>query len=62
VTSLDDELLPMGNLFSAGSRIRLYVLGAPLDQISSLPGINTVSLGGVSGSQLVLPGLGAPRF
>ena len=56
------ELLPTGNLFSAGSRIRLYILGTPLDQIPSLPGINTVSLGGTSGSQLLLPGLGSPQF
>ena len=56
------ELLPTGNVFSAGSRIRLYILGTPLDQIPSLPGINTVSLGGTSGSRLLLPGLGSPRF
>jgi hypothetical protein len=49
-------------VFSAGSRIRLYILGTPLDQVPSLPGVNTVSLGGASGSQLVLPGLGSPQF
>jgi hypothetical protein len=56
------EILPTGNVFSAGSRIRLYILGTPLDQVPSLPGVNTVSLGGASGSQLVLPGLGSPQF
>jgi hypothetical protein len=56
------ELLPTGNVFSAGSRIRLYILGTPLDQIPSLPGVNTVSLGGTGGSQLLLPGLGSPQF
>jgi putative CocE/NonD family hydrolase len=56
------ELLPMGNVFSAGSRIRLYILGTPLDQIPSLPGLNTVTLGGASGSRLLLPGLGSPQF
>jgi hypothetical protein len=56
------ELLPMGNVFSAGSRLRLYILGTPLDQIPSLPGLNTVTLGGASGSHLVLPGLGSPQF
>lgn len=56
------ELLPAGNVFSAGSRIRLYLLGTPLDQMPSTPGINTVTLGGASGSELVLPGLGSPRF
>jgi hypothetical protein len=56
------ELLPTGNVFSAGSRIRLYILGTPLDQVPSLPGVNTVSLGGTGGSQLLLPGLGSPQF
>ena len=56
------ELLPMGNVFSAGSRIRLYILGTPLDQIPSLPGLNTVTLGGASGSRLLLPGFGSPQF
>ncbi|HEY1651423.1 MAG TPA: CocE/NonD family hydrolase [Acidimicrobiales bacterium] len=56
------ELLPMGNVFSAGSRLRLYILGTPLDQVPSLPGLNTVTLGGASGSRLILPGLGAPQF
>ena len=52
----------MGNVFSAGSRIRLYILGTPLDQIPSLPGVNTVTLGGTSGTRLILPGLGSPQF
>ncbi len=56
------ELLPTGNVFSAGSRIRLYILGTPLDQIPSLPGVNTVTLDGAGGSRLVLPGPGSPRF
>ena len=56
------ELLPMGNVFAAGSRIRLYILGTPLDQLPSLPGLNTVTLGGASGTQLLLPGLGSPQF
>jgi hypothetical protein len=56
------ELLPMGNVFSAGSRIRVYILGTPLDQLPSLPGLNTVTLGGATGSRLILPGLGSPQF
>jgi uncharacterized protein len=56
------ELLPMGNVFSAGSRIRLYILGTPLDQLPSLPGLNAITLGGATGSRLLLPGLGSPRF
>lgn len=50
------------NMFSAGSLIRLYILGTPLDQIPLLPRINTMILGGASGSQLVLPGLASPQF
>ena len=58
------EILPSGNVFSAGSRIRLYILGTPLDQVPSLLGLNTVSLGGAGGSasRLLLPGLGSPHF
>lgn len=56
------ELLPMGNVFAAGSRIRLYVLGTPLDQVPSPPGVNSVTLGGAHGSRLILPGLGSPQF
>jgi hypothetical protein len=56
------ELLPMGNVFAAGSRIRVYLLGTPLDQLPSLPGLNAVTLGGPSGSRLILPGLGSPQF
>jgi hypothetical protein len=56
------ELLPMGNVFAPGSRIRLYLLGTPIDQIPSLPGLNTVALGGTANSRLLLPGLGAPQF
>jgi hypothetical protein len=56
------ELMPMGNVFSAGSRLRLYILGTPLDQMPSPPGVNAVTLGSASGSRLLLPGLGTPQF
>jgi uncharacterized protein len=56
------ELMPMGNVFAPGSRLRLYILGTPADQIPSLPGLNTVALGGTSGTRLLLPGLGTPQF
>jgi hypothetical protein len=49
------EILPMGNHFAEGHRIRVYILGTPFDQLGALPGINTVSLGGVSASRLLLP-------
>jgi predicted acyl esterase len=57
------EIMPMGNVFAAGSRIRVYVLGTPVDQLASPPGVNAVSLGGLTPSQLLLPSVGvAPQF
>ncbi|HVV74557.1 MAG TPA: CocE/NonD family hydrolase [Mycobacteriales bacterium] len=49
------ELLPIGNQFAAGDRIRLYVLGTPVDQLASPPGLNTVHVGGAAPSRLLLP-------
>ncbi|HEY6427593.1 MAG TPA: hypothetical protein VIX84_10190 [Acidimicrobiales bacterium] len=54
--------MPPGNVFSPGDRIRLYILGTPLDQLPSVPGLDTVLLGGTTGTRLLLPGLGAPQF
>lgn len=57
------ELLPTGNQFAAGSRIRVYVLGTPVDQAGAPPGVNTVSLGGATPSGLLLPTVGSgPAF
>jgi putative CocE/NonD family hydrolase len=57
------ELMPMGNVFSAGSRLRLYILGTPVDQMASPPGINTIAVGGVTSSRLLVPSVGAaPSF
>jgi putative CocE/NonD family hydrolase len=52
------EILPMGNHFGLGHRIRAYLVGTPLTQFGSLPGVNTVSLGGVTSSRLILPTVG----
>ncbi len=52
-------LLPMGNVFAAGSRIRVYVVGTPADQLGAPPGIDTVELGGPTPSRLLLPSVGA---
>lgn len=49
------QILPIGNHFAAGHRIRLYIVGTPFDQLPSLPGLNTVSLGGVTASRLLIP-------
>jgi uncharacterized protein len=57
------EILPIGNHFAAGHRVRLYIVGTPFDQLPSVPGLNTVSLGGVTVSRLMLPTDGAvPAF
>jgi putative CocE/NonD family hydrolase len=48
------ELLPIGNRFAAGHRIRLFIVGTPADQLSSPPGLNTVRVGGASPSRLLL--------
>jgi putative CocE/NonD family hydrolase len=57
------ELLPMGNTFAMGHRVRVYVLGTPFDQMAAPPGVNTVSLGGPSTSRLLLPSVnGVPAF
>jgi uncharacterized protein len=57
------EILPIGNRFAAGHRIRVYIVGTPFDQLPSLPGLNTVTLGGVSASRLIFPTEGVgPSF
>jgi putative CocE/NonD family hydrolase len=57
------EILPIGNTFEPGHCIRVYVVGTPVDQLPSLPGLNTVSLGGVNGSRLIFPTVGShPEF
>ncbi|MGH9917411.1 MAG: hypothetical protein ACRD6W_00850, partial [Nitrososphaerales archaeon] len=57
------EILPMGNTFGAGHQIRVYILGTPADQMPAPPGVNVVSLGGTTPSQLLLPSLdGPPSF
>jgi putative CocE/NonD family hydrolase len=53
------ELLPIGNHFAAGHRIRLYFVGTPFDQLPSPPGLNTVRLGGIKASRLLLPSVTA---
>jgi predicted acyl esterase len=52
------EVLPVGNQFAAGHRIRLYVLGSPLDMEPPPPGLDTLSTGGLTLSRLVFPTYG----
>ena len=58
------ELWPIGNRFAAGHRIRLEIVGASAASLPGAPALNTVSVGGDSGSRLLFPvlrgsGLGA---
>ena len=52
------EVLPIGDHFAAGHRIRLYILGTPLDMEPPPPGVNVVSTGGPTLSRLVFPTYG----
>ncbi len=52
------EILPIGNRFAAGDRIRLYLVGTPIDQLPSPPGLNTLFLGGITASRLIFPTVG----
>jgi putative CocE/NonD family hydrolase len=52
------EILPIGNQFAAGHRIRVYLVGTPVDQLPSLPDVNTVTLGGITASRLIFPSVG----
>lgn len=54
------EMLPLGNHFGAGHRLRLYVVGTPDHSQPAAPGVNTLAFGGVTPSRLVLPTVGAP--
>jgi uncharacterized protein len=50
------EILPIGNQFAKGDRIRLYVLGTPIDMQPSPPGVNVLSIGGgIASARLIFP-------
>jgi hypothetical protein len=49
------EFWPIGNRFKQGHRIRLVILGASAASTPSTPALNTVGLGGVDASRLLLP-------
>ncbi len=48
-------ILPIGNRFEAGHRLRLYIVGTSVSMIGSIPGLNTVSAGSLMPSRLILP-------
>jgi putative CocE/NonD family hydrolase len=50
------EILPIGNHFDVGHRIRLYLVGTSGYMLpSAIPAINTVFVGGLTPSRLLLP-------
>ena len=51
---------PIGNEFKAGDQIRLVLFGSSPASLLSPPALDTVRLGGPSGSRLLLPVLPQP--
>lgn len=51
------ELWPVGNRFKAGHRLRLELVGASAASLFTLPGINSVRVGGSAGAVLRFPTL-----
>jgi hypothetical protein len=49
------EFWPLGNQFRAGDRIRLDLVGQSLASLPTVPGLNTVTLGGTDPSRLLIP-------
>ena len=49
------EILPVGNHFAAGHRLRLYIVGTSSAQQGATPGLNSISLGGATASRLLFP-------
>lgn len=53
------EFWPLGNVFRAGHRLRLHLVGQSLASAPKLPALNTVTLGGPQPSRLLVPELPA---
>ena len=53
------EFWPLANQFQAGHRIQLSIIGQSALSMPSLPALNTISIGGDSGSKLVFPTVGS---
>jgi predicted acyl esterase len=53
------EILPIGNHFAAGDRLRLYVVGTSVAMEAAPPAANSLSIGGTTPSKLLFPTLGA---
>jgi predicted acyl esterase len=54
------EILPIGNHFAAGHRLRLYVVGTSTAQQGATPAVNSISIGGATASRLLFPTVKAP--
>ena len=52
------EILPIGNHFAAGHRVRLYLVGTSGGQQGAQPALDSVSIGGSTASRLVFPTVG----
>ena len=49
------EILPIGNHFAAGHRLRLYLAGTSIAQQGAPPAVDTVAIGGATPSRLLFP-------
>jgi hypothetical protein len=49
------ELWPIGNRFEKGHRIRLHILGSSAASLPGAPALDSVTVGGASGSRLLFP-------
>lgn len=49
------EILPIGNHFAAGHRLRLYIVGTSGAQQGSPPSVDSIAIGGATPSRLLLP-------
>ena len=52
------EILPIGNQFAAGHRLRLYLLGTAITMQGAPAGVNLLSVGGATPSRLIFPTIG----
>jgi predicted acyl esterase len=49
------EFWPLGNVFQAGHRLRLHLVGQSAASLPGVPAVNTVTLGGADPSRLLVP-------
>jgi uncharacterized protein len=49
------EILPIGNHFAAGHRLRLYLVGTSAAQQGAPPAVDSISIGGPTPSRLLFP-------